>query len=108
MDFVEINKRDEFKKIVSEHKYVILKASAEWCGPCKKIKPYFLDLCEKTKYYIKVVLLDIDKGADLKRYLKIKSVPTIISFIDGEPKDYVIGINEKEIENLFVNIITEV
>ena len=35
--------RDEFKKMLTKDKVTIVKASADWCGPCKRIADYVMN-----------------------------------------------------------------
>ena len=38
-----------------------------------------------------MVIVDIDKAKDIASYMKIRSVPTMISYIDKQPMDSVLG-----------------
>ena len=49
--------REEFVEFISKHDYVIVKCGAEWCGPCKRVKPYVLSLFDNMD--IKCYLVDI-------------------------------------------------
>ena len=32
---IELTKKEELKMVVSQEKYVVVKVTATWCGPCK-------------------------------------------------------------------------
>ena len=53
---VEINTREEYKKFIAEHKYCIVKVSAGWCGPCQRVKPWFMERFKKMPDIKKAVL----------------------------------------------------
>lgn len=55
---------------------IVLLFTAEWCGPCKQLKPRLEQL---SKQYTNVVFLkiDVDKCESLSYHFGIKSLPTI-------------------------------
>lgn len=72
----------------------ILKFSADWCGPCKALIPIMEEVLanvEITSYEV-----DIDEHHELARKYGIMSVPTVISFKDGEPMGILVGLYPKE------------
>jgi len=66
-------------------KMVVIKFSAKWCGPCKKIAPLW-DLWIKNNNQTNIIYveLDIDETMDLymafKRYKMVNGVPTVLMF----------------------------
>lgn len=78
---VEINTREEYKKFVSENKYCIVKVSAGWCGPCQRVKPWFMDRFNKMPDNVHLILVDADEG-DLANGLRVKSIPHIQNVIE--------------------------
>jgi thioredoxin-like negative regulator of GroEL len=98
---VQLKTRTEFKKFVNENKFVIVKASAKWCGPCKRCAPLFHDLFQKLPKNVYFVELDIDQGPDLARFLKVKSVPTMINYIEGMPYDIVTSSSKENVVDFF-------
>ena len=57
-----LTKRSELKELVSKKKPLIIKFTATWCGPCKRIAPTFNELVEKVKHLVDVVIVDADEG----------------------------------------------
>jgi len=84
-----IETRDNFKNFIQENKdhLIIVKASATWCGPCKRIKKDFFTMFNDLPDNVILIELDIDDADDVAHFLKIKKVPTIMNFIDGQPMD---------------------
>lgn len=103
---VELTNRDEFKLYVKNNDYVIVKASATWCGPCKRSTPFFMDIFnDSIPKKIKLVKLDVDEGDDLAHYLRIKQMPTYIHYFKGEPKEIYMSANKDAIINFFNEVL---
>ena len=56
---------------------IIIKFSAQWCGPCKMMIPYFTELSEKYQN-ITFIEIDIDKSQIISESYKVSSLPTFI------------------------------
>lgn len=63
---------------------VLVDFSAEWCGPCKKLAPVLQELAADTPD-VKIVQVDIDESKQLAKTYRVRSVPTLILFKQGEP-----------------------
>ena len=74
---------------------IIMQAGADWCTPCKKLKPM---LEGSAKYFIgevQCVYMDVDKFPELADFLKIKHIPQtfmlykgyLVNQFEGVPKD---------------------
>ena len=37
---VYLTERNDFLEFIKNNPYVIVKATATWCGPCKRVKPF--------------------------------------------------------------------
>tara|TARA_B100000795_G_scaffold25928_1_gene17230 strand:- start:711 stop:1043 length:333 start_codon:yes stop_codon:yes gene_type:complete len=105
-EIIEIKTRDEFKTYVKNHKIVIVKIGATWCGPCKRSSPTVQKLFSQMPENVNMVLVDADSGSDVKNYLKIKVVPTLISFIDGYPCEIYQTSDNNEIKLFFEKVLT--
>ena len=96
-----LTKRVELKELVSKKKPLIIKFTATWCGPCKKIAPIFNNLTEKVKHLVDVVIVDADEGSDICSALKVRGYPTFISYVNGEMAESLIGASESELLAFF-------
>lgn len=82
----------EFQKEVLESKVpVLVDFSASWCGPCQMMGPVLEQLEAEYAGKAKVVKVDIDASMGLAQKYQIMSVPNMIFFKEGAPKDAVVG-----------------
>lgn len=98
---LNIKNRHDLKKYLNsvslKEKNIILKLSASWCGPCRhssnelsillsEIEKGNLTnenkLQEKKDTYI--IEIDVDKYDDIASFLRVKSLPTIITYFNGD------------------------
>jgi len=100
-EIVTLTTRDELIEYLKKHSIVIVKFTATWCGPCKRIHPLVTKLFNNMPNNVTMVVVDIDKGRDISSAMKIKSVPTMHNFINGAPMDSVIGSNSENITSFF-------
>lgn len=99
----DLEERDEFKNFIQENKdkLIVVKASATWCKPCKRIKDDFMTLFNNLPDGVVLIDLDIDVADDIASFLKIKKVPTIMNYVGGLPMDIYETSNIDEIKQFF-------
>lgn len=68
----------EFKQLLNDDRTVLVDFYAEWCGPCKKMKPSLDEIAAEMSATVKVVRIDVDKNPDLAKSLKVDALPTIM------------------------------
>lgn len=74
----------DFNEQINSPKPVLVDFYAEWCGPCRVMKPALLDVAERMGESIKVLTIDVDKEQGLAERFRIQSVPTLIIFKNGK------------------------
>lgn len=85
---ITLENREDLKIFLSNtpHDTTIIKLTASWCGPCKKIAPYVSKLNEMyaKKYRFQYIEIDIDESLDLYAFFKkmkmANGVPTFLTF----------------------------
>ena len=70
---------------------VIVDFWAPWCKPCDAIEPHLRDLSEQWGDRVRLVRVNVDEEAGLSARCAVLSLPTVILFVDGEPKATVYG-----------------
>jgi thioredoxin 1 len=70
---------------------VMVEFGAAWCGPCKRLEPELEKLALQWKDRMRLLHIDVDEASDLAVRMNVMSVPTVILFVNGEPKQRVMG-----------------
>ena len=97
---------NEFNEILENNNVVVVKFSATWCNPCKTMEPILEDIANKFEGKIKVVDIDVDDSSEITTQYRIKNIPTIIYFKNGEAKDKTVGaLSEASLEEHINNIL---
>lgn len=58
--------------------YLVVKASAEWCGPCKLVKPKFEQLAKDLVEKAVFTSFDVDEQQAIAEQFEISAMPTFI------------------------------
>ena len=88
----ELN-QSEFEEATSSKEVVVVDFYANWCGPCKMLKPI---LEEVSTEGITVYSVNVDENKELAQQFQISSIPAVILFKDGKQVDSFVGLKEKE------------
>lgn len=74
--------------------------TADWCGPCKKVRPIVEELI-KDGYLFQII--DADSELELVKTFEIKSIPTFILFNEGIEVNRFSGAKTKKDLEKFIN-----
>jgi thioredoxin 1 len=73
----------------------ILYFTADWCQPCKKVKPIVEDL-NRDSFPGIFQIIDVDIENEMAKTFEIRSVPTFILFEDGKETNRITGLQTKK------------
>ena len=73
----------------------ILYFTAEWCNPCKKVKPIVEEL-NRESADTRFQIIDADSEIDLVKSFEVRSIPTFILIEDGKEFKRVSGAQTKD------------
>ena len=101
---------------------VIVRFTADWCAPCKKIDPIVKELVLSLPSHIKYIEIDISESLDLyvnlKKYKQVNGIPAILVYntrnMDDDKwyisNDAVLGSDIESVKNLFnktINLLSD-
>jgi thioredoxin 1 len=78
------NKRESFGEIINGSTPVLVDFTAEWCGPCKMMKPVLDQLHQQMGDTLRIIKIDIDKSPAAANAYNVQSVPTLLLFQQGK------------------------
>lgn len=72
--------QEAFGQLLNTEKLILVDFYAEWCQPCKKMKPYLEELAKEKAATVDIIRIDIDKNPEIAQALKVEELPTLILY----------------------------
>jgi thioredoxin len=73
----------------------ILYFTADWCNPCKKVRP-LVDELNREQTKVKFQIIDVDDEIEMARNCNVSSIPTFIVIENGTEKARATGAQTKD------------
>ena len=74
---------NDFNKLTTSDKLVLVDFYAEWCAPCKRMKPYLEEIAKDMNATVTVIRIDVDQHPSLMKELKIEELPVLRTYKKG-------------------------
>ncbi len=88
---------NNFEEMIKGSRPTLVDFFATWCGPCKMMAPTLEDVKNKVGDAANIVKVDIDKNQELAARYNIRSVPTVILFVNGEAVWRAVGVQHADV-----------
>lgn len=96
----EINEKNFNEEVIDYKGKVLVDFNADWCGPCKMLKPVLENMSENNDK-VKFVSVNVDENNNLAKEYNIFSIPCLVVIENGKETKRSVGlISKTDIEEL--------
>jgi thioredoxin 1 len=92
----------ELESLISSNPKVVVDFYSDWCGPCKKIAPFYEN---KSKEYPGMICVKADAGIEeIAQKYEVSVLPTFVTFHNGLRGEVLQGANTTALSQLMLNL----
>lgn len=70
----------QYQSILNSNRLVLVDFYADWCLPCKKMKPYLEEISKDMNAKVVVIRIDADANKTLAKELKVDALPVLMLY----------------------------
>ena len=96
----------ELQEKINKGEKLIIEFWAEWCGPCRMMKPIFERISNENTSDVQMYTMNVDMNREVGASLGIRSIPTIKVINGGEVTETKVGLlNEGQLKDMLTELI---
>ncbi|MBQ1921444.1 MAG: thioredoxin [Ruminococcus sp.] len=95
MAVLEVTGASFEKEVLQSDRPVLADFYAEWCGPCKMLRPILEEISD-DRQDVKVVSINIDEEDELAEQFDVSAIPCVVLIKDGMEVDRSVGLKPRE------------
>lgn len=99
----------EYRELISSSPCIV-KFTAEWCGPCRRVGPTYNRLATEHNEKVKFLEIDIDQASEITNYENVRSIPLFIFYNDNTKLENLViqGANENTLISNIEQFLKEI
>ncbi|NOY81443.1 MAG: thioredoxin [Kiritimatiellaeota bacterium] len=92
---IEVTEANFDAEVLQSPVPVLVDLWAPWCGPCLMIAPVVEEVAEEVADKAKVCKVNVDEAPGIAARYKVRAIPNILFFKEGEVVAQQIGVTDK-------------
>lgn len=92
----EITSQNFQEQVLRSEVPVLVEFGADWCPPCKMLKPIVDDIARTYQGKLSVGTLDSDIYPEISQEFGVMGLPTLILFHNGAPVQRIVGYTPRD------------
>ncbi len=94
MEIIEVNQDNFEEEVLNTEGKVLVDFNANWCGPCKMLRPILEEVAKDST--VKIVSINIDDAEELASSYHVFSIPCLVLLENGKEINRSVGFRPKE------------
>jgi thioredoxin 1 len=92
----EIADGQQLDLAIKSSQVVLVDFYANWCGPCRRLKPIIHQLADRYAGRVAVLAVNVDKHGEISGRYGVSGIPDVRIFKDGSQVEKIVGLSAAE------------
>ena len=94
MKIIDVTSENFEEEVFNSNVPVLVDFNADWCGPCRMVRPVLDELASESDNY-KIVSVNVDDNEELAVKYHVSSIPCMVLIEERNETNRIIGLRPK-------------